>query len=176
MLPAALIASLPRPASPVCAPKPEQWKPVEKQLKTALPKDYKRFIEEYGTGQINEFFYILSPFAKARPMNLLDGGMKLLDAQRTVKSEAPEDVPYPLFPEKGGLLPFGLTDNGDVFYWRTSGAPEAWTIVVNESRGPEYEKFKLSTTKFIERLAAGKLKSEVLPRLEGPPRFEPLAE
>lgn len=40
-------------------------------------------------------------------------------------------MPYALFPEPGGLLVWGVTDNGDEFYWLTEGAPDDWTVVVS---------------------------------------------
>jgi hypothetical protein len=72
-------------------------------------------------------------------------------------------VPYPLFPEPGGLLPFGIDDNGDGLYWLTTGEPDQWSIVVNESRAPEYEQFDMSVTEFLQEVLSRKTICEIFP-------------
>ncbi|MCI0662085.1 MAG: SMI1/KNR4 family protein, partial [Acidobacteria bacterium] len=48
-----------------------------------------------------------------------------------------------------GLLPFAMTDNGDVLHWDTLGMPEDWTVIVNEARAPEYDEFESNFTDFL---------------------------
>jgi uncharacterized protein (TIGR02996 family) len=38
-------------------------------------------------------------------------------------------VPFGLFPEVGGILPFAKTDGGDFVCWRTAGEPDEWDVV-----------------------------------------------
>lgn len=40
-----------------------------------------------------------------------------------------EQVPFPLWPEPGGLLPWGSTDNNDHVFWLTIGEPDRWPVV-----------------------------------------------
>lgn len=38
------------------------WSKIETKLGTSLPEDYKNFIKTYGTGGIDNFIWILTPF------------------------------------------------------------------------------------------------------------------
>jgi hypothetical protein len=62
------------------------------------------------------------------------------NAYLTSKQKFPDDFPRSLFPEEGGLLPWGVTDNGDILNWITSDNPEKWSILVYDGRsGDAYE-------------------------------------
>jgi hypothetical protein len=39
------------------------------------------------------------------------------------------ESPHPFYPDRGGLLPFAKTPNGDYLNWRTRGLPSKWDIV-----------------------------------------------
>src|SRR5262249_44977111 len=78
-----------------------------------------------------------------------------LDALRKLRQTTEPDMPYPIFPEPGGVIPWGVTDNGDVCYWKTGLAdPNTWTVVVNESRGPDWEHFKGTMTEFLSAVVS----------------------
>ena len=47
----------------------------------------------------------------------------MLAAYRQTRARFPERLPLPPFPEQGGVLPLGRTDNGDELYWVTQGPP-----------------------------------------------------
>lgn len=42
-----------------------------KNLGMILPLDYKKFINKYGTGSINDFIWILNPFSENENLNLI---------------------------------------------------------------------------------------------------------
>ena len=125
---------------------PAAWPRVEAELGTALPADYKQFVEHYGTGVFDDFLWVLSPFATELEANLL---------------AAAGAAPGP--PGQGGLLPFGGTDNGDLLCWRTGGDPDGWTVVVVGTRAHDEEGHAAGMVAFLARLAAGELASELLP-------------
>lgn len=116
------------------------WVAVEAELGTALPQDYREFCEIYGPGTVDDFLTILHPSAAhiaARLGTMADrqlGGLKELRDQGLT-----ELVPYAIFPEPGGVLPWGVTANGDACYWVTAGAPDAWKVVIADSRGSLWE-------------------------------------
>src|SRR5579885_1277192 len=66
-----LIRLAPPPEHPVDAGSPDRWDGVERVLGTALPGDYKRFINVYGTGDFNDLFYVYNPFSGVDRRNLL---------------------------------------------------------------------------------------------------------
>jgi hypothetical protein len=85
-------------------------------------------------------------------------------------------LPYPLFPEAGGLLPVAITDNGDTIHWLTNGPPDEWTIVVQDSRAPECEAYDMAFTDFLARWIAGLISSDILGPLgrDGHASFAPV--
>jgi hypothetical protein len=127
-----------------------RWRVVEAELGLTLPPDYKAFIDAYGAGCVGEFLWVFHPTTANRYLNLREQLAGQLWALRVLRDEAGEAVPYALYPEPGGLVPWGATDNGDVCYWRTESAdPAGWTVAVNESRGPEWDEFPGSMTEFL---------------------------
>ena len=47
---------------------------------------------------------------------------------RETKDDYPDEVPYPLFPDSGGLYPFGIDGNGNTFLWKTEANANKWAI------------------------------------------------
>lgn len=154
---------MPPPAHPNLGSTALDWAAVEQQL-CPLPASYKEFVETYGLGKIDDFLIVYSPTAADRYLNLLTRGAIDLDALRELKSKhGDREVPYPLFPEPGGLLPFAIDENGDGLYWITEGAPDSWPVVVNEGRAPEYERFNVDLTGFLAGILSRSIRCNVFP-------------
>jgi hypothetical protein len=139
------------------------WDVIEKQLGTKLPEDYKKFIRYYGTGSINEFLFVLNPFSVNRHVNLVERGQVEREAFQTSKANFPKYYFDEIFPNIGGLLPFGITDNGEVLYWRTAGRVEHWTVTVYESRGPGHINYGIDMTSFLRGMLSGTIDCKLLP-------------
>ena len=152
------------------------WSEIEQSIGSVLPADYKNFIETYGSGRINKFIFALNPFSMRRGLNLIDQIPRQLDALRTLITDFAETCPYALFPEHEGLLPFALTDNGDVIFWMTRGEPDEWSVVVNESRAPSYEEFGGGAISFFIALMTGAHTFRAFPSsiASMTPRFDPI--
>jgi hypothetical protein len=165
-----LLTVLSPPDKPVEVPSTEAWKTIEKEL-CPLPADYKAFVNQFGTGTIDRFIWILNPASKNPYLNFSQI-KPILDGLRELKKSG-EACPYPLFPEEGGLLPFGKSDNGDVLYWLTIGEPERWLIVVNAARDASYEKFPCDMTSFLEGILTRRYRCSVFPQTfpSGPTTF-----
>jgi hypothetical protein len=173
---AALRRIMPPPASPSLGDKLPDWLAIEKQL-CPLPAEYKAFIETYGLGKIDDFLILYSPHATDRYLNLLTRGPIDLDALRELKTKhGDREVPYPLFPDPNGLLPFGIDENGDGLYWLMEGTPDQWPVVVNEGRAPEYQTFNVPLTDFLTGILTKTLRCRIFPNdFPSPePRFTPL--
>lgn len=115
-----LVAVMPTPNVPFEASSADAWASVEARLGTSLPDDYKEFIGLYGSGRIANFLWIFNPFSSNKNLNL----EQQIELQSSVLGELEsygEKNPYKSFPAPGGVLPFGITDNGDVVFWRTAG-------------------------------------------------------
>ena len=76
-----------------------------------------------------------------------------------------ETIPYELFPNEDGILPFGITDNGDVLFWQTSKEQDNWKIIVNEVRSPDWEAFEMSMTKFLLEILSRRLVCKFFPAI-----------
>jgi len=152
----------------------ERWRAVEAQLGTQLPKDYGSFIDAFGTGTIDGFMMVFNPFSANRFVNLIERGRAELEAYVEVFQPPPNSplltssttntkLPHPVYPFPGGLLPFAGTDNGEIFFWKTVGAPDQWTTVVYEARGPKYFEYPGGMTDLLGALLSRTITCSVLP-------------
>ncbi|HEU0131006.1 MAG TPA: hypothetical protein VFQ85_08455 [Mycobacteriales bacterium] len=125
-----------------------------------LPADYRALVDTYGPGTFDEFLWVLQPSAANPNLDLERQRTVRIDALREVAASG-EPVPYPV----DTLLPWAVTDNGDVCYWLTSGTADAgtWPVVVNGARGPEWVSFTGSATAFLAAVLAGELVVAVFP-------------
>src|SRR4051794_30748002 len=104
---------LPPPDSPSEVPTPADWHDAETAIGTPLPADFKAFLGVYGTGCIDDFLYVYSPSARDQNVNLVARGRRTLEAMRVSKESHPDYYRLDIFPAPSGLLPFGVTDNGN---------------------------------------------------------------
>ena len=168
---------LPPPADPVEPGRPDGWTAVERRLGTALPGDFKAFTERYGSGTVDAFLYLFNPFAASQDGNLVAEKDRVLAGYAQTRARFPDRLALPPFPEPGGVLPLGRTDNGDELYWVTDGDPDRWPVALVESRAALQELHHMSVTGFLTALAANQLVSRILPEalLDRPShRFTPL--
>jgi hypothetical protein len=154
----------PPPEKPVETGSEAGWAEVERKLGTPLPADFKAFTDLYGSGTFDDFIYLFNPFAQGADGNLLHERDAVLEAYATSRAKFPDRYPLPPFPEPGGLLPAGRTDNGDELFWVTEGEPDAWKVALLEARGARLETHPVTITGFLAALFAGELKTSVLPK------------
>ena len=140
------------------------WSAVESELGISVPDDYKDFIETYGTGRFDDFLNVLNPFSKIDNLNLIIQKEPILDSLAELRDTFGEDIPYNLFPAANGLLPFAGTDNGDTLFWQTNEQPDQWTIVVKDSREPEYQEYKENITSFLAKLFSREIICKIFPK------------
>jgi hypothetical protein len=94
-----------------------------------------------------------------------------------VKGQFPEEVPFPLFYEPEGLLPWGSSIDGDIFCWSTRGLSGHWTVrVIGRDTGNE--QFPVPMTQFLFEALTGKVRPWCFPRISsrrstGPHRRTP---
>ena len=157
------IELIPPPAEPVEPGRPEAWREIEQQLGFALPSDYKKYIETYGTGSVDDFLLVFNPFSSNRYVSLPTQIEDRLDAQRQFTEMTGDAAPWPLHPDPGGLLPWACTDNGDVLFWLTEGAPDDWSIVVMEAHSDEWEQAPGPMSNFLLRVLSREYKCNIFP-------------
>jgi hypothetical protein len=133
-----LTSVLPPPGAPPTVPPP--WERGAAETGTGFPADYRDFVDLYGGGRIDEELTVFSPTCAAQLPGDGPGGFAgftafLLDWVGPVFADLharrPEENPHPLFPAPGGLLPWGMTQDGDHLFWLTETAdPDAWPTAV----------------------------------------------
>jgi hypothetical protein len=151
------------PETPVENGETEEWGRVEKAIGTRLPNDYKNYINVFGTGCLANFLWVFNPFTRNTNLNLLNQVTVQLNAITTLEEEFGEKSPYQVYPTPGGLLPWGITDNGDVLFWLTNDEPDYWNVVICSARGREYEEFEATIIDFLHRLIFEAVSSEIIP-------------
>jgi len=140
------------------------WHVIESELGTRLPQDYKDFCRLYGAGYFMQFLGVHVPNTQ-NPNTRFDYQVGLV-----VKGFAYlEEAHYPFWPEPGGLIPFGATDNGDYLFWLPRGeTPDDWPVVVWDRGGgdePEsFEVFDRDLTDFLAGLATGTINPRAFPK------------
>lgn len=139
------------------------WSELEDALGVSLPQDYKDFINIYGTGGIDQFIWILTPFDLDENVNFLARAEVMREAYLESKQQFPEYYKHCIFPEAGGILPWGYTDNGDELYWKTNEDARMWSIIVYESRSWEYHEYPMSMTEFLFGIVSRNLVCDAFP-------------
>jgi hypothetical protein len=147
---------VPVPASPIDVDEPVLRK-NEAALNTRFPEDFVAYARVYGSGSVVAGPYsweIWSPFRTAYPRIVENFAWiwgEVRDALET------HEVPLGLFPEPGGLLPFGV--RSDVWFtWRTRGQPDDWNVVVMWSyEDDSFEVFEMGFAEFLFRLVTKRI-------------------
>ena len=160
----------------VMEPPPQQqhrsirdWSAVLQQLRTDLPADYKEFVDLYGAGCAGRFIWVYDPFTKNRNINLVEQVRCRGEILRGIRQRHPSEVPFPVFPEVGGFLPWGTSDNGDAVGWVTEGAPNDWASMVVAARDSRTFRFQERMTAFLARLLTRQVTCPIFPPDFPPP-------
>ncbi len=130
-----LVGLCPPPERPVAAD--GNFAAVFSELGATLPSDWVALVSRYGYGTFGDHVHLWSPFFL--PCTMMDQARVALEADRALARMHPKAVPFALFPDAQGALPWANTDNGDVAYWLTeSGTPDRWLVAVwNPRSGQE---------------------------------------
>ncbi|MFI0819070.1 SMI1/KNR4 family protein [Streptomyces sp. NPDC021098] len=155
--------------TPPSTPLLRDWRPVERQLTTELPGDYKQLVHIYGGGVFNETIWLLDPYCPVEDYNLLS-----LTARRAEVLaglwEVGEPVPVELAQKGARLIPWAYVEgSGAYLYWlaKPGQIPNDWSTMLNEGRGPEWEHHPHSCAEFLISAMTGALRSHCLPGLGG---------
>ncbi|MTE20541.1 hypothetical protein F0L17_15790 [Streptomyces sp. TRM43335] len=105
------------------------WQRVEASLGTRLPADYREYVYWFGPGNFQDEFVVCVPGVENSNVELASRLRDERDSGRLWTEVSGDPVPFPLFPEPAGWLPFAFTLEGGAVYWVTEGEdPDRWTI------------------------------------------------
>jgi hypothetical protein len=143
---AKLLKVLPAPKKPIAS---VDWS----KLPFEVPDDYKQFMEHYGPGNLADYVHIWSPFGR-NESDLVVNAKRSADGLRSISAPVHR---YAFYPDKGGLLPFGRTDNSDILTWLPKGASSKWRVVVTD--GIDAYPTKKTFTEFLTGIVTASFKA-----------------
>jgi hypothetical protein len=86
-----------------------------------------------------------------------DYAVTWLDYLRTIRASGESAFPYPVFPEPGGVLPWGDIRSPGLAFWLTdSGDPDKWPVIAATDNGSYWDLFDGSACEFLLEVAAGR--------------------
>lgn len=113
-------------------PNHDDWNEVEQYLGSALPRDFKAFIDAYGTGSISGELVVFHPCGSSPLLERMRRTHRTFaeDRARALNAGEDETVPYPFHPEPGGLISWGYDHSGDEhFFLPCDPDPDRWKVV-----------------------------------------------
>ncbi|WP_046733949.1 hypothetical protein [Streptomyces humi] len=125
---------------------PEDWAEVEEYVGSALPGDFKAFLDAYGPGVICGELVVFHP----RGAGALLTRMRQIHARFGASwRSAPDAYPFRFHPAPGGLVSWGYDHSGDEhFFWPCAPEPDHWKVVTNVN-GADPEIFDGTFTDFV---------------------------
>jgi hypothetical protein len=153
------------PQNPVDSGPGKVWPAIEDGL--PFPSDYRWFINNYGSGRVADFFMLFNPLSSIPNVNFFNQSRLILEDLNELNQCDPDLYSYPIFPAPDGLIPIGVTDNGDYICWLTNSKADSdsWGIAIITSRSPDIEYFQSNLTSVLAGLLSGVMKSNSLPDL-----------
>ncbi|MFD7917566.1 hypothetical protein ACFV30_44075 [Streptomyces sp. NPDC059752] len=111
---------------------PDDWTEVEQHIGSALPSDFKAFLNAYGTGVISGELVVFHPRGTSPLLERMrrTHGVFAERRDRALGRGDTEHIPFPFHPEPGGLISWGYDYSGDEhFFLPCDPDPDRWKIV-----------------------------------------------
>jgi hypothetical protein len=173
------------------------WKQAEEELGVTLPPDFCELAARFPTGVFQGYLAFLPS-----PGSLQDLRDRPLADLRRWRDDTPDDddlryreyleeqavsqgeeftpdpplfVPFPLWPEPGGIFPWATGSHTETFFWLRSGPdPGTWPVVWCHGDDLDWEQFEGTTAEFLIALVTGQIDARRLgsPIFPPPPRFD----
>ncbi|MEL0618662.1 SMI1/KNR4 family protein [Cobetia marina] len=144
-----------------------------------FPTDFRLFIESYGSGRLFDFLVVFNPGSSDENLNFYKQLQYIDEDFIYLKQDAPDLYEFTISISSGGVVPFGVTDNGDYIFWLINdiGCPDEWTIAILPCREQELEYLNLSFSDFIYMISDNRLSPKSFPKLDvsNRNRFDPMA-
>ncbi|MGI6875618.1 hypothetical protein [Amycolatopsis sp. 3B14] len=139
------------------------WDAVEASLGVRLPSDYKKIADLFPVGLFQGSVHVIRPGDHRSPRDEYPGYyLQRLETMREWRAREPRRFPFPIYPEPGGLLPWGRTRQHGLLFWLTEGDCERWPTVVCS---PQFERWGRSSgtaCEFLSKLVAGEINGSPL--------------
>lgn len=140
----------------------EKWSSVQNELNILFPEDYKEIISLLGSGAVNDFLWIFSPFSSNANLNLINKFYEIRDSYEYMKKNFPEKFSLEYYNGERGIFPWGITDNGDELYWNFKD--DSAEILVYASRYSSMMKYKMNLLDFLIGVLSKKIYCDIFPK------------
>ncbi|HEX7306142.1 SMI1/KNR4 family protein [Lentzea sp.] len=138
------------------------WQEAERRLGFVFPEDYKQLMTAFGTGLFDDFVGLVSPAEDEVAFDEFEREFAEaleLAGERVARGT----LPHCLWPEPGGIIPWGGAGDGVTLFWRTeSDDPDDWTVVYCDDDFSRWEEYRGGAPAFLLDLLAGRITSDLL--------------
>ena len=153
----------PPPNHPKFSGSDSSWQEYQKKWKLVFPVDYVWLVGKYGKGAFYDEVSFATPFAITA---YGDRDIITLHQQETKGLSQIEcfqtENTWPIWPSHGGMLYCGRDCNGNMYFWKTNGAPDDWTISAFSGGFFEEEHYPFGLVEFVVRWLKGEFDSEIM--------------
>jgi hypothetical protein len=140
------------------------WRAIEEALGLRLPADYKVLAESFPLGWFRMFAKVEVPAGRQRLLG--DYAVMQLDHLRQVRATGESSFPFPVFPEPGGVLPWGSIGSPGLAFWLTEADdPDGWPVIAAGSHD-YWDRFDGPACEFLAEVAAGRYDASGFPDLD----------
>ncbi|MET9387673.1 hypothetical protein ABZY09_43380 [Streptomyces sp. NPDC002928] len=111
---------------------PNDWNEVEQHIGTALPSDFKTFLNAYGSGVLSGELVVFHPHGSSPLLERMRTTHEMFTDRRdrALRRGDSQHIPYPFHPAAGGLISWGYDYSGDEhFFLPCDPNPALWKIV-----------------------------------------------
>lgn len=152
---------VPSPAKPKRGGDPQSWRKLEKPLKIKLPSDYRDFCFHYGSGCFDDpgrlLVFVWNPCSRHYAKDLHRTCADLRETRELGPRTA--NVPYGVYPDRPGWLPWGSDMDGNLMCWLTEGEPDQWPLILLTSDRTGFQQLDMPMTTFLARAFTRKIQS-----------------
>jgi|GEM_PF-2497420 len=133
------------------------WAAIESSLGgLGLPRDYRAFVETFPPREFGGKVSVIRPGHGNYPRSeYLGFYAHRLDDLRGWREKGHGRFPYPIFPEAGGVLPWGRGNEGELYFWLTDGQdPDSWPVVWTDRDKLDWQTYHGTMCEFLIGLLA----------------------
>ncbi|MEV1007132.1 SMI1/KNR4 family protein [Streptomyces sp. NPDC049881] len=136
------------------------WRQVAETWGVEFPDDYRRFVEVYGLGSVEQFLTVLIP----EPGRLPEGFDMLSESENVRLTWSDHARRRGGDQVQGRLIAWGADAGADVLCWDASGRdPNTWPVVVFRRQGyPHWTRHECGMVYFLESIFLGELEENPL--------------
>ncbi len=139
------------------------WSAWRDELGFDFPSDYRRFMEVYGGGGIDQYLGIMSLSGDGKDWRDEYGNVSAMFGERASGASVP--CPYPAYSGLGGLVSWGVSAGPEFFYWLAdSRNPDDWPVVIWSRSEFEWYRHDDGFSSFLLSALEGRLDDDVFNR------------